>query len=97
MDEPDIAAVAQAATMLQHRLYQLTSTWTGAPVEVHRLQETVSRACAILQSSAHSALEPPLHANDDSGSATNSRDSHEQLSRHVAIARKVLEDLVDIL
>lgn len=91
MDNRDVGAVVQVAAGLQRRLNQLTSTWTNAPVELHRLQETVSRAYTILQSILQSILEPSMELD------SNRRPVHEKLSSHLAMAKQLLDDIVDIL
>lgn len=95
MEDRDITAVAQIAAGLQQRLYQLTSAWPGSPVDVHRLQETVSRACTVLQSSAQSTSGARL--GEFSGADSDDIPVRERLSSHLACTRRLFDDLTEIL
>lgn len=95
MEDRDIAGVAQIAARLQRRLNHLTSTWPGSLVDVHRLQETVSRACTVLQSSLQSQSGTRFGRSFSEDSYRGPVDR--QLSSHLAFTRKVLGDLTDIL
>lgn len=95
MEDRDIAGVARNAAGLQRRLNQLTSTWPGSPVDVHRLQETVSRACTVLHSTLQSSS--GTHLGEISDTDSYGRPVREQLSDHLAFTSKLLDDLIDIL
>lgn len=96
MEDRVILAVVQAAAETQRRLNQLTSTWPGAPVDVHRLQETVSRACTVLQSSLKSTSGTFLGSRDLNADSYR-RPIQERLLDHLAVARRLLDDLTDIM
>lgn len=92
----DTGDVTQVASELQRRLSELTSMWTGAPVEVHRIQETVSRTCMVLQSIVRSGSNPYL---DGASSAIKNHQSpiYKPLRRQLAATKKLLQSLIDIL
>lgn len=99
MDEPHAtnAQVAQLASELQRRLSQLTSTWTAAPVEVHRLQETVVRVSTILQSSVQRQSEPALELEAVVGSTRHQVTANERLGKNLLLMSRLLEEVNEIL
>lgn len=92
----DISDTTQVASELQRRIYKLTSTWTGAPVEVHRTQETVSRACMVLQSIVHFGSEASPDGASGAG-RPHQRPVYEQLCRQLTVTKKSLQSLIDIM
>lgn len=92
----DVSGLTQIASELQRRLHELTSIWSGAPVEVHRIQETVSRASVVLQSIVRSGTEVSLDGTPWARK-THQRPIFERLCGQLAITKEALQGLIAIL